>query len=131
MKTAIMASAIAVLLSLPAFTARAQEGDSAAGIQIADMKLGKEIQQRELVGEDSSFTKDSKVYLWMKVIGGASDSITVTWTTGSHSYVATLFVGGSPWRTWAAKTVGVAGEWTVTVAGPSGTTLKEMTFRVE
>lgn len=131
MRTTIIAAALFVLLSLPAGVARAQAGDSSAGIQIAEMKLGNNVQDREIVGEDSTFPKDSKVFLWMKVLGGASDSITVTWTTGSLSYTAKLFVGGSPWRTWAAKTVGVAGTWTVSVSDPAGSAIKETTFKVE
>ena len=131
MRTFVVAIAVLIVMIVSPATSRAQAGDSAGGVQIVDMKLGKEIQERELTGEDSSFAKDSKVYLWMKVTGATSDSISVKWTAGSHEYTAKLFIGGSPWRTWAAKTVSFVGDWSVSVSDAAGNVLKEAQFKVE
>ena len=116
----------------------AQEETELSGLEIVEAKLGKGVQDRMIVDEDTVFAKNSKVYLWMKVVGGASqrvelstDEITVTWTTGDRSYSTILTIGGSPWRTWAYKTVGITGDWTVTVTDASGNVLKEMSFRLE
>jgi hypothetical protein len=111
---------------------RAQEGEAAAGgIQITEAKLGTGVENRELIGEDSTFALSSKVFLWMKVTGGTSDQITVIWKNGETTHPTTLMIGGSPWRTWATKNATKAGEWSVSVTDTAGSVLKEMTFKVE
>ena len=111
---------------------RAQEGEAAAGsIQITEAKLGTNVENRELIGEDSTFALSAKVFLWMKVTGGASDQITVIWKNGEMTHSTTLMIGGSPWRTWATKTATKAGEWSVSVTDTAGNVLKEVMFKVE
>ena len=111
---------------------RAQEAEAAAGsIQITEAKLGTNVENRELIGEDSTFALSAKVFLWMKVTGGASDQITVIWKNGEMTHSTTLMIGGSPWRTWATKTATKAGEWSVSVTDTAGNVLKEMMFKVE
>lgn len=132
MKQLIALTAALFLISIAGFvTVRAQEETKAAGIRITDAKLGKDVKDRMIADEDSTFDLNSKVYLWMKTTGGANDSLSVTWKSGDFSHTATLFVGGSPWRTWASKTVSKAGDWTVSVADLSGNVLKEMSFTVK
>ncbi len=132
MKTLIASLAVAFLIAAgQTALLRAQEESKPEGIQITDAKLGKNIQDRMIVDEDSTFELNSKVFLWMKTSGGANDSVTVTWKTGDFTHAATLFIGGSPWRTWASKTVTKAGDWTVTVTDAAGSVLKEMSFTVK
>ena len=100
-------------------------------IQIVDAKLGKDVKDRVLVDKDSTFALNSKVFLWLKVTGATSETLTITWKQGEKSYTTTLNIGGSPWRTWANKTLAIAGDWTVTVTDASGNVLKEMTFKVQ
>jgi hypothetical protein len=100
-------------------------------LAVAEAKLGTGVENKAIVGEGSEFTVNDKVYLWVKLTGGPSDSITVTWKHGADSYETKLNVGGSPWRTWSYKTVWKAGEWTVSVTSASGDVLKEMTFMVK
>jgi hypothetical protein len=100
-------------------------------LKVVDAKLGKSVENREIVGEDSIFTQNEKVYLWMKVTGGPADSLTVTWKHGTETYEAKLNIGGTPWRTWAYKTAWLTGEWSVTVSTASGEVLKEMNFTVK
>ena len=110
----------------------AQDSTTAGGgMQVSEAKLGTNVEQRELTGEDSSFALNSKVFLWLKTTGGSSDQLTVTWKTGDLTYSTTLLIGGSPWRTWATKTAVKAGDWTVTVTDASGNTLKELSFKVQ
>ena len=131
MKT-ILASTLVITLWICTFrpTLLAQESAKPSDLQIVDAKLGKDVKERMLVDEDSVFTKGSKAFLWMKLTGGASDEITVTWKNGTYTHSTTLIIGGSPWRTWASKTVGRAGEWTVTVTDSEGKVLKELKFTV-
>ena len=104
---------------------------AAKGVQVADAKLGKGVQDRNITEESTSFAVNDKVYLWLKLTGGPSDPIKVDWTVGDVTDSVSLKVGGSPWRTWSNKTAFKAGEWTVTVTDASGNTLKEMKFTVQ
>jgi len=99
-------------------------------LQVAEAKLGKDVKEREIVDEASTFELNERVYLWLKVIGGSDDSLTVTWKHEDQSYTYALKIGGSSWRTWAYKTAAIAGGWTVTVTDSAGEVLKEMNFEV-
>jgi len=110
----------------------AQESEvKSKDIQIVDVKLGKDVKDRVLVDEDSTFALNMKVFLWLKVTGATSETLTITWKQGEKSYTTTLNIGGSPWRTWANKTLAKAGDWTVTITDASGNVLKEMSFKVQ
>ena len=110
----------------------AQESEvKSKDIQIVDVKLGKDVKDRVLVDEDSTFALNMKVFLWLKVTGKTSEKLTITWKQGEKSYTTTLNIGGSPWRTWANKTLAKAGDWTVTITDASGNVLKEMSFKVQ
>lgn len=126
-----MSAGIVLLFMLPMALAVAQEQAAVKSLQIADAKLGKEVRDREIVPDTTGFTVNDRVYLWLRVVGGPSDSLTVTWKVGDETHMAKLNIGGSPWRTWAYKTAYKAGNWTVSVSDASGNVLKEMSFTVE
>jgi C1A family cysteine protease len=63
--------------------------------------------------------------LWLKVEDAEGETLTVTWKINDQAYPATLNIGGTPWRTWATKTLHIAGEWTVTVTDAAGAALNE------
>jgi len=110
----------------------AQESEvKSKDIQIVDVKLGKDVKDRVLVDEDSTFALNMKVFLWLKVTGATSETLTITWKQDEKSYTTALNIGGSPWRTWANKTLAKAGDWTVTITDASGNVLKEMSFKVQ
>ncbi|HTT38545.1 MAG TPA: DUF2914 domain-containing protein [Burkholderiales bacterium] len=104
---------------------------AAEGVQVAEAKLGKGVQDRQITDESTSFAVNDKVYLWLKLTGGPSDPVKVDWKIGDFTDSVSLKVGGSPWRTWSSKTAFKAGEWTVTVSDAGGNTLKEMKFTVQ
>lgn len=125
---------ILVLILLLAVSANyliAQQATTSEGIQLVDVKLGKDVKDRMIVDEDSSFALNSKVYLWMKVSGGTNEEIMVAWKVGEVKHETKLTIGGSPWRTWAVKTAFKTGDWTVTVTDNAGNVLKEMSYKVE
>ncbi len=124
-----MMSGVALFLTLATTFAIGQE--QTKSLEIADAKLGKAVQDREIVPDTTAFMVGDRVYLWLRVVGGPSDSLTVTWKAGDDSHTAKLNIGGSPWRTWAYKTAYKAGNWSVSVSDAAGTTLKEMSFTVE
>ena len=104
---------------------------TAAGVQVADAKLGKGVTDRMITDEATSFAVGDKVYCWLKLTGGPSDPIKVDWRIGNEVDTIALTVGGDPWRTWSNKTVYKAGDWTVTVTDSAGAKLKEITFTVK
>jgi len=110
----------------------AQESETKSkNIQIVDAKLGKDVKDRVLVDENSTFALNAKVFLWLKVTDATSEMLTITWKQGDKSYTTALNIGGSPWRTWANKTLAKAGDWTVTITDANGNMLKEMSFKVQ
>lgn len=117
-------------ISVSAITIQSQEMMS-DGIQIVDAKLGKDVKDRMIVDEDSSFALESKVFLWLKVVGGTNETIVVIWKRNSSFHETKLTIGGNPWRTWASKTVYKPGNWTVTITDSDGKVLKELNFKVQ
>ena len=104
---------------------------SAEGMQVADAKLGKGVQDRNITEEATSFALNDKVYLWLKLTGGGTDPVKVSWKVGDSVDTVTLKVGGNPWRTWSSKTAWKAGDWTVTISDASDQVLKELKFTVQ
>jgi hypothetical protein len=104
---------------------------SAEGLQVADAKLGKGVQDRNITEEATAFAVNDKVYLWVKLTGSGSDAVKVNWKVGDSTDTVTLKVGGSPWRTWSSKTAWKAGDWTVTITDASDQVLKELKFTVQ
>ena len=103
---------------------------SAQNLEVAEAKLGKGIQNRAITDETATFAVNEKAYLWIRVTGGPGD-IKVNWSVGDHHDSVPLKIGGSPWRTWANKTLWQAGEWKVTITDGSDNVLKELTFQVQ
>ena len=99
--------------------------------KVTEAKLGKSVVDRRITEETTAFAPGEKAFLWLKVEDAAGESLTVTWQVDGHSYPATLAIGGTPWRTWASKTLHIAGEWTVTVTDAAGATLNESRFVVK
>ncbi|HKB82039.1 MAG TPA: DUF2914 domain-containing protein [Burkholderiales bacterium] len=99
--------------------------------KVIEAKLGKGVVDRKIVDESTTFAPGEKAYLWLKVEGADAETLTVTWQINGQTYPAMLNIGGNPWRTWASKTLHIAGEWTVTVTDAAGTTLNETKFVVK
>ncbi len=120
-----------VLLLSAAVKAQEMKPKAEAKPEVAQLKLGTAVQDREITGEDSTFSLNEKVYAWMRVTGASGDSIMITWKHADLTYSTTVLIGSNSWRTWAYKTMSAAGEWTVTVSTQSGDVLKEVTFTVK
>jgi hypothetical protein len=115
---------LSLALALPAAQALAEA-------TVTEAKLGKSVVDRNVVNESAEFAVGEKAFFWVKVEGAADQMLTVTWIQGDNKYPVELKVGGSPWRTWASKTLQSAGGWSVTVSDASGKVLKEMTLTVK
>jgi hypothetical protein len=58
---------------------------SQASLSVAEAKLGKGVQDREITEEATDFAVNEKAYLWLRLTGGPSDPIQVTWKSGDHT----------------------------------------------
>lgn len=98
---------------------------------VTDAKLGRNVVDREITDETTTFAVGEKAYLWLRVEGGTGETLKVIWKIDDQEYPVDLRIGGSPWRTWATKTLHLAGDWTVTVTDAAGNTLNEATLKVQ
>lgn len=98
---------------------------------VTDAKLGRNVVDRQIADETTTFAVGEKAYLWLRVEGGTGETLKVVWRINDQEYPVDLSIGGSPWRTWATKTLHIAGDWTVTVTDAAGNTLNEATLKVE
>jgi len=98
---------------------------------VTDAKLGKNVVDREVTDETTTFAVGEKAYLWLRVEGGTGETLTVVWKINDLEFPVDLSIGGSPWRTWATKTLHLPGDWTVTVTDTAGNTLNEATLKVQ
>jgi Protein of unknown function (DUF2914) len=98
---------------------------------VTDAKLGRNVVDREVTDETTTFAVGEKAYLWLRVEGGTGETLTVVWKINDLEFPVDLSIGGSPWRTWSTKTLHLPGEWTVTVSDTAGNTLNEATLTVQ
>jgi hypothetical protein len=98
---------------------------------VTEAKLGKNVVDRKIADETTTFAVGEKAFLWLRVEGAAGDTLTVTWKVNDQAYPATLNIGATPWRTWANKTLHTTGEWTVTVTDAAGAALNETRLTVK
>ena len=98
---------------------------------VTDAKLGRNVVDREITDETTTFAVGEKAYLWLRVEGGTGETLTVVWKINDLEFPVDLSIGGSPWRTWATKTLHLPGDWSVTVSDAAGNTLNEASLKVE
>ena len=95
---------------------------------VSEAKLGKGIADREITEETNAFALNETAYLWMRVVGGNGEAVTVTWSNGDQAFDVLLSIGSDSWRTWSSKILHLPGEWTVTVTDAAGATLHQSTL---
>ena len=98
---------------------------------VTDAKLGRNVVDREVTDETTTFAVGEKAYLWLRVEGGTDETLTVVWKINDLEFPVELRIGGSPWRTWSTKTLHLPGAWTVTVTDAAGNTLNKSTLTVQ
>lgn len=104
---------------------------SATAASLANVKLGKEVIDREVVEETSTYGLGESAYLWMRVVDSAGETVTVNWSIDDQSFEVPLSIGSDSWRTWSSKKLHIPGTWTVSVTDSTGTTLHETTLTVQ
>ena len=101
----------------------------------AELKVGTDVKDHEIVGEASSFPGDTdKVVAWTRVTGAAQPTqVFHVWKLdGKEMSKVTLNVQSASYRTYSRKSVaGNPGKWSVEVQDNSGKVLASKDFTVE
>lgn len=119
----ILAATVSLLLFVPALAFSAAS--------VSEAKVGKGIADREITEETSAFTLNETAYIWMRIVGGNGETVTVNWSNADQSFDVLLSIGSDSWRTWSSKILHLSGEWTVTVTDSTGATLYQSTLTVQ
>lgn len=118
-----------VFLAGAGFVTRAQES---AELRVTRAVTGTAVEDRDPVGESTTFAEGDAVVFWTRVEGGsAGDSIDHVWIREGEEIVTVgLSVGSANWRTWSRKTMypGSAGAWTVEARDRDGKVLATVSF---
>lgn len=102
---------------------------------VEDLEFGTSVENREIVGADSTFTGTvGQVYCLTRITGMQQESnVTHVWYyNGEEMARVELPVRGTNWRTWSSKSIlpGWTGEWSVDIVGPDGDILSSGMFTV-
>jgi hypothetical protein len=97
----------------------------------ADVKAGTGVEKHEVVGEGSSFAKDSTVWAWSRVFNANGTNVKHVWKVGGKEvWTGTLPVGSAAWSTMTRMTVRTAGSWEVDVQTEAGASIGKVSFTV-
>lgn len=137
-RRAALIGAAAFVVGLTGTGAWAAEAPKVGEVLTAEVKVGKDVKDREVVDPGQEFPADvGSLVAWSKVTGapaGAKTTMKHVWFRDDKQVAEVeLTVGGSPWRVWSQKKVapGMAGSWKVEVHGPDGATIGSATFTVK
>ena len=131
------AAAPVVLEQAPLATATVTQSERPApvssessGPNIPQYGVGIAVGDRQLIGEGSRFSKGTQVWFWTLVENGKpGDRIDHVWLhEGVEAATVSLKLGGSRWRTYSAKMLGTAGNWTVEARDEVGHVLARTEF---
>ncbi len=97
----------------------------------AEVKAGTGVENRELVGEATSFPAGTTVWVW-SLVKNAEGSVKHVWKRdGKEVWTATMRIGGKKWSTSSRRTIPNAGSWEVDVQTADGTSLGTAAFTIE
>jgi len=118
----------------PVATADATRPPAAAlsRLTVSEHGVGEGVEHRQLVDRGERFHEGTQVWYWTRIEGGrVGDRVEHVWfRDGVEVASMTLKIGGSPWRTYSAKTLraGSVGEWTVETRDTDGRVLAREGF---
>jgi len=103
-----------------------------ARLEVLEQGVGTRVERRQLMGRGNSFPENTQVWYWTLVEGGhVGDRVEHVWLRdGVEAERTSLKIGGSPWRTYSAKTLhaGSAGAWVVEARDAEGRLLAQQEF---
>jgi len=101
-----------------------------SGPSISEYGVGTAIGNRQLIGEGRRFSQGTQVWFWTRVDNGnPGDRIDHVWLhEGVEAATVSLELGGLRWRTYSAKMLHSAGDWTVEARDEVGHVLARTEF---
>lgn len=105
----------------------------ASGLAVDDSGLGREVVERRIGRPTDRFEEGETAWFLTRVTGGrAGQRIRHVWIRDGKTVQAiALRVGGSPWRTYSAKTLWGVGAWAVEARDEDGRVLARAAFTCE
>jgi hypothetical protein len=120
----------ALLLIFPLFLAFAQ-----TEMQVEKIGVGTGIQEKELVGADSTFASSvGKVYCFSKILGAEGKEVEQVWYHNDKEVNRVKIAVKYPsYRCWSYKTIqpNQTGTWRVEVVDNEGKVLKSISFTIK
>ncbi len=106
---------------------------NAQSLTLETIQFGTDVENRELVGTDITFTSDIGTVYCFTHITGAQDSTEIAhvWYYQNEEQArVNLQVGSSDWRTWSSKRIlpSWVGDWDVRVEDAEGNVLGSSSF---
>jgi hypothetical protein len=102
-----------------------------AGDASAEVKAGTGVENREVVGEATSFPAGTTVWVW-SLVKNAEGSVKHIWKRdGKDVWTATMRIGSKKWSTSSRRTIPKAGSWEVDVQSADGASLGTVAFTIE
>src|SRR5512138_1467013 len=101
----------------------AKPAPPAAGDASAEVKVGTGVEKHEVVGETTSFAKDSVVWAWSRVSNGEPSVKHVWKLNGKEVWSMSLAINSKRWSTFTRHTVRTAGNWEVEVTTEAGASI--------
>lgn len=138
----MFALALSVALAISAFSAttafaeeKAPPAESkpapSAGEASAEVKAGTGVEKREIVGEGTTFSAGTTVWVW-SVVKNAEGTVKHVWKRdGKAVWTATMRIGSKKWSTSSRRTIPKAGSWEVDVQTADGASLGTVAFTVD
>jgi len=101
-----------------------------AGDASAEVKAGTGVEKREIVGEATSFSAGTTVWVW-SLVHNAEGSVKHVWKRdGKAVWTATMKIGSKKWSTSSRRTIPKAGAWEVEVQSADGASLGSVSFTI-
>ena len=105
------------------------------GVEVVEIKLAEKVENRQPVGEKTTFDTGDKVYAWINLkVKELETEIKMRWSLGDQVMFTSdpIKVKKSPkWRTWLYKTVKKAGDWKIDILDIDGKPIYAEKFTVK
>ncbi|MBK8650374.1 MAG: DUF2914 domain-containing protein [Elusimicrobia bacterium] len=128
--TALGFGARAEEMAAPVSVAPEVTAAPAASLELLSAAVGTGVENREIVGEGTTFAEGQVACLTKVQTTAAPTTLHHVYSVdGKEINDIALNVNGSPWRTWSRKTVW-PGAWKVEIKDDAGAVLKSIDFEV-
>jgi hypothetical protein len=126
-------AALVAVCSLAPLGLGAQDSAPPETTAAAELRVAREVVDREPVGESDAFAADvGQVAAWTRITGAENTVIEHVWRYRDMEWTVPLEIGSTSWRTWSRKIIlpEWTGAWEVEIRDQEGNTLATTTFTI-